>query len=167
MRFSGSVSAVSRRALMALGLVTVLGGVAFAQDPAAAQQQDSLKLTTQDNVILMYQIKSERAADFAAGWNEIKAKLSASTNADFKEMGDSINLFTVDLPASPMTLFVFQLKPPSHKISYDPTRLLYYEETKSLWERADADKIYAKVNKDNFAPGSQPVTMLVLKKAGS
>ena len=83
MRFSGSVSAVSRRALLALAMVAALTGVAFAQDPAAAQQ-DSLKLTTQDNVILMYQIKSEKAADFQAGWNEIKAKLSASSNPDFK-----------------------------------------------------------------------------------
>jgi len=166
MRFSGSVSSVSRRALMALAMVAMVGGVAFAQDPPAAAAQpaqppDPLKLT-QDHVIILYQIKPEKAADFESGFAAIKAKLT--TKPEYKEFVDTMNLEKVDAPAnSQVVVYVLALHPPSKMFSYDLTKLLYYEDTKTLFDRADADAIYAKL-KDAVPPGS--INLLPLKKVG-
>jgi hypothetical protein len=173
MRFSGSVSSVSRRALMALALVAAFTGVAFAQDPAApaqpAQQAaDGLKMT-EDHVILMYQIKAEKAADWEAGWTEIKAKLTASDKPDVKAFGESMHLFKAQLGASPTTLYVFDLDPTSKTFSYDPTKILYYDEaTKTLFgDRAATDALYKKVDpKETLAAVPQPVSKLPLSKVG-
>lgn len=171
MRFSGSVSVVSRRALMALAVVAGLSSVAFAQDPAAAQPaqpQDQLKMTD-DHVMLMYQIKPEKAADWEAGWSEIKAKLVASDKPDIKQFGESIKLYKVELPASPVTIYIFDFDPPSKMFSYDPTKILYYDDaTKTLFgDRETIDKLYAKVDpKQTLAGVPSPVSKLPLKKVG-
>ena len=162
MRFSG-LSAVSRRAVMALGLVAMLGGVAFAQDPAAAAAQpaDPLKLT-QDHVIILYQVKPDKAADFESSWATIKGKIAGK--AEYKAFADTMDLQKVDSPANTqVVVYVLVLNPPSRMFSYDLTKLLYYEDTKTLFERTDADALYAKL-KDAIPPGS--INLLPLKKVG-
>jgi hypothetical protein len=149
MELSVSLSAVRRRAVLAAGLagllcaasgvrasqplvdVSSLGEIELAaQDPApqqpAAQQADPLKFTHDGNMLLIWQIKPDRAADFELGWKTIKEALAANANPDIKAFGDSFTVSKVNLPAgAPTVMYVFQLMPVSKTYSYNPVTLLF------------------------------------------
>ena len=78
-----------------------------------------------------------------------------------------MSLFKVETapnaPPAPVVVYVVDLKPPSKLLSYDFTKLLYYEETKSLFERPEADAIYKKLSE---ACPTGSINLLSLVKAG-
>ncbi len=147
----------SRRSVVAVGVAALLVAASnvYAQDAQAASAQaapaDPLKLTG-DYVILINQVKPDKTADFESAWTAIKAKLSGSTNPDLKQLGDSLNIYKVNTPpqAGSPALYLFILNPPSKTQSYDPVKILYYAKPDpsadaTLFERADADALYAKI----------------------
>src|SRR5262245_16670520 len=94
MKASGFLSVVSRRVLMAAGMTAIafaMSGVpAWAQDPAKPAEQkpadppDPLKFDYSGPMILIYQIKPEKSAEFESFWPALRAGLNKSTNADLK-----------------------------------------------------------------------------------
>ena len=154
----GNWSATSRRAVAAVGLAAALGGVAVsaqapaapapapaapAQAPAAPPaEQDAFKFAT-DAAFIIWLIKPEATADFEAVWTAIRAKLTAATNPQHKALGDSLKVFKGDGPPSPEgATYFFTIDPASKDLSYNPRDLLY---TYGLFERAEADPLYAKL----------------------
>jgi hypothetical protein len=117
--------------------------VVSAQDAAAPPAADPLKFSTEEAVII-FQVQNTKTADFESAWMDIKGKLTASTNTDFRELGNSINIYKMaNPPAGGDVLYMFQLTPPSKTLSYDPGKVLYAPEL--AIDRAEADAIYAKI----------------------
>ena len=130
------------------------------QDAAAPKPPDPFKFSA-EHVLLINQIKPEKAADFESAWAAIKDKLSKSAKPDLKEMGDGLKIFKLATPgaAGSPVLYIFEMSPPSKTQSYDPTQILFFS---TAFERAEADAIYAKI-KDAYAS----ITPWPLVKVGS
>src|SRR5436190_21526080 len=113
---------MSRRTSVGLGLAAVLlcgtSGIQAhpMQDPApaaAAQapaKPDPFKFSD-EFVLLVNQIKPEKAADFESAWSTIIAKLTASDKPGLKEMGEGLKIYK--LGAAPAAgqpiLYIFNL----------------------------------------------------------
>lgn len=146
---SGSLSMSTRRAFFVMVIMALLCGASGmrAQQAAAApaaQAADQLKFSTVA-ALIVWQVKPDMEAGFESAWGAIKTKLSASDKPDFKELGDSIKIFKVNMtgaPAGSPTAYVFQLNPPSKTLSYDPSKILY---APGMWERAEADALFKKI----------------------
>jgi hypothetical protein len=121
-----------------------------AQQQPAAEQNDPLKLKGDQPVLIVNQIAGDKAADFEAAWAAIREKLLKSDKPDVKALGESLSkLYKVNLPAAEsggLAIYVFQVDQPSSTLSYHPVKVLY--ET-GIFERADADQIFAKL-KDGY-----------------
>ena len=172
MTLSGTRPAASWRAFGAVGLAALLCVVSGvnaqtppqnppaqnppaqqppAQDkPAAAQPDDPLKLKGDQPVLIVNQIAGDKAADFEAAWAAIREKLLKSDKPDVKALGESLGkMYKVNLPpdqSGGLVIYVFQVDQPSSTLSYHPVKVLY--ET-GIFERADADQIFAKL-KDGY-----------------
>src|SRR5262249_46650142 len=148
----GFRSASSRRTLIGMGLAALLcaatANSAYAQDaqqPAAAPSgPDPFKFSA-DNLIMVWTVKADKAADFEGAWTAIKDKLMKSEKPELKELGSSINILKVDAPpaAGAPAIYLFHLNPPSKTQSYEPTKILYY--SGAFPDRPEADAIYAKL----------------------
>ena len=146
--FLGSWSASSRRTFIAVGVAVMLSaasGLKAQQAAAPAAPPDPLKLTG-EFVVLVNQVKAEKAADFESAWATIKDKLTKSDNPELKAQGEGMKIYKVDLPAATTpgaaVVYLFLLNPPSKTQSYDPTQILFFSKA---FERAEADAIYAKI----------------------
>jgi hypothetical protein len=159
----GSLSASSRHVMVTVGLGLALCAASTlrAQQPPAQDAPDPLKLSG-DFVLLVNQIKPDRAADFESAWAAIRDKLTKSDKPDLKELGSSLNIYKLDTPpaAGAPVVYIFRLEPPSKTQSYDPTKILYY--SGAFPDRAEADAIFKKI--DGAYVGIQPWPM---KKIGS
>lgn len=154
MALLGVGSAVSRRAVVAVGLAAVLcGGISVGARQAPAQgapaappapQADAFKFTT-DAALVIWVIKPEGAADFEGVWKTIRAKLAASAKPELKALGDSLKVFKADggATAEGFTYF-FTADPVAKDSTYNPTFLLYEA---GLFERAEADDLFGKLSK--------------------
>ena len=149
MNVSEFLSAHSRRLLLAVGLAALVcsGSTVWAQDPAAAPKQeppDLLKLTN-DYVLIMNQVKADKATDFEASWDKIRAGLAKSTKDDLKQLGESIKIFKIDVPPADLpgggkaVTYIFQLFPPVKTQSYQPTQILF---SSGAFERPEAQAIF-------------------------
>jgi len=148
-------SAVSRRTLIAIGLAALLcvasANYAYAQDPAPAAaapaqaKPDPFKFSA-DNLIMVWSVKPDKTTEFESAWTAIKDKLSKSEKADLKELGTSINMLKVEVPAAANApaIYLFHLNPPSKTLTYEPTFLLY--SSGAFPERPEADAIYKKLS---------------------
>jgi hypothetical protein len=139
MELSVSLSALRRRAVLAAGLAGLLcaaSGVRASQPMVVdfsgigvvdgqAAQADPLKFTHEGNMLLVWQIKPDRVADFEQGWKTIKQALKDNANPDIKAFGDSFTISKVNVPAGGPNMYVFQLMPVSNKYSYNPVALLF------------------------------------------
>ena len=124
--------------------------LARAQDPAPAQQApaDPLKFSHDGPLLLIYQVKPDRAADFEALWAAIRAGLAKSDRAEVKAFGESLVPYKV---SSTPNVYVFKLDQPSKTFSYNPVAILYDAEhiltpapNPGLFSRAEADELYNK-----------------------
>jgi hypothetical protein len=161
----GSLSMSTRRALvLVIVTMTLLCGASMRAQQAAAPPApagpDPFKFSI-DNVLILFQVKPDKTADFESAWAAIKDKLSKTDKADYKELGDTIKIYKVNAegagaPAGSPVIYVFQLNPPSKTLSYDPGKILY---APGLFERKDADEIYKKISDGlaglNFLPLSK------------
>jgi len=150
MTVSEILSASSRRVIMALGVAAMLcatSGVR-AQDAAKpADKPDQLKFDYDGPMVLIYQIKPDRAADFEALWIGLRAGLAKSDDADLKAFGETLYPYKVE----GASVYVFRLDSPSKKFTYDPIKMIYehvnYDKPeKGLFTRAEADALYNKFN---------------------
>jgi hypothetical protein len=128
--------------LCALSAASMQARSAAAQTPA--QPADPLKLNLDVPTLIIYQIKPDRAADFQALWDGIRAGLGKSAKADVKAFADTLQPFRAQLdPAAQTAVFVFKLETPSKTISYNPIQLLYYADPEAI-KRDEADTLYKK-----------------------
>src|ERR1700680_1332215 len=165
MGLAGSVSAVSRRTLIALGVAAFLCTASnvlaqgtqvqtpVAPQPAAPGPAEQFTFPNRDVVIVMNQIKQDQAANFESAWAAIKDKLSKSDKPDLKQLGDSLAIFKLDTPPDPTkpVVYLFYLAPPSKTLSYYPTEIIYKSgafgdaATMTPAQRAEADAVFAKL----------------------
>jgi hypothetical protein len=122
--------AVGRRAVMVAGfalLVAVVPSVAAAQEAAPAQQDDPLLFKSASPILLVNQIKAEKAADFESAWAEIRAAFAKVNKPEVKAFGETLNkMYKVDLPAAGgAVIYIFQLDAPSTAFSYNPVKILF------------------------------------------
>ena len=92
--------------------------------------------------MIIFQVKPDKTADFESAWTEIKTKLMASDKPDWKDLGQSINIYK-STATGDSVIYVFELNPASKTLSYDPSKILYAPG--SGWERPAADAIYNKI----------------------
>jgi len=168
MNVSELLSASSRRLLVAVSLAALVcsGSSVLAQDPAAAPKQeppDLLKLTN-DYVLIMNQIKADKAADFEASWDKIHAGLAKSTKDDLKQLGESIKIFKIDVPPADVpggtgkaVTYIFQLFPPVKTQSYQPTKILFES---GAFERPEAQAIFDQLKDCYLSINPIPLTKI-------
>lgn len=164
MTLSGSRPAAGWRTVGALGLAAFFASVSSvsaqtppppppppAQTPPPAQaqppaQEDPLKLKGDMPVIIINQIAQEKTAEFEAAWAAIREKLAKSDKPELKAFGDTLSkMYRVSVPAEQSggsAIYVFQIDQPSTAQSYHPVEILFKS---GLFERADADMIFAKL----------------------
>ena len=124
--------------------------------PAPAQEKpDPLKFNTESPVLLLFQIKADKTADFEAAWGQIRAAFGKVAKPETKAFGDTMaKLYKVDAGSAapaPVSIYVVQLDAPSKTFSYDPGKMVY--ETlmgEKALTREEADAIYKKLA-DSFA----------------
>lgn len=166
MTLSGSRPAAGWRSVVAAGLAVLFASVSQvnaqttpppppAQTPPPAQekppaqppaQEDPLKLKGDMPVIIINQIAADKTAEFEAAWAAIREKLAKSDKPELKTFGDSLGkMYRVAVPpdqSGGMAIYVFQVDQPSSTQSYHPVEILFKS---GLFERADADMIFAKL----------------------
>ena len=167
MTLSGSRPAAGWRGVVAAGVAALFASVSPvnaqtpppppppAQTPPPAQQQppaqppaqeDPLKLKGDMPVIIINQIASDKTAEFEAAWAAIREKLAKSDKPELKAFGDTLSkMYRVSVPpdqSGGMAIYVFQVDQPSSTQSYHPVEILFKS---GLFERADADMIFAKL----------------------
>lgn len=157
MALLGVMSATSRRAVVAVGLATVLGAVNMqaqaAQAPAApapaeqaapAAPPDPFKFST-DAGAFLWQVKAEKAAEFEASWKEIRSKLAATDKADLKELGASLKMYKISGDPGPQGVsYLFVADPASKTLSYSPSPFLLFQS--GVFADADARRLFDSLN---------------------
>jgi hypothetical protein len=98
--------------------------------PAAPQEQDLLKFTTNAPVLLINAIKPDKVADFEAGWAMIKKEFAKTDRPEVKEFAATLDKFykVTALPGAAATnpvIYVFQVDSPSTTQSYMPGKIVY------------------------------------------
>jgi hypothetical protein len=152
--------------IASVALLVAMPGTAAAQTapaaPAAAAQDDPLKLSSNAPAMIVMQIHADKTADFESTWASIRAALAKSTKDDVKAFGESLTkLYKVDqpptdipaaagAPAAKVMIYILQLDAPSTTISYHPFKLVWEQlwnadEKLSLVTRPEADTIFEKL----------------------
>jgi hypothetical protein len=127
--------AIVRRPLVAIGLASALastgvgtesGGLRQDPAPAAQQQQaDPLKFSHDGALLLVWQIKPDRAEGFEQAWMTIRQALAKHQNADIRAFGESWSIHKVEAISPQSVIYIFHLNPVSKTYSYNPSPLLF------------------------------------------
>lgn len=141
MDVSGTVSAASRRMVVALGLAVFLSvsvgassRTAESETPKAPtgalkalqdQEQDDLKFTRSGRMMILWQIKAGRDQDFLLAWRTIKDSLVKMGNPAMASFANGISILKVETPPGGEAIFLFDLDPVSTAYSYNPVTLLF------------------------------------------
>jgi hypothetical protein len=127
--------------VVALGVTGMLlmASAAQAQDaPAAAAQPaqaDPLAFDGTHPAMILLQIKEPAEASFVESMNKMKAMLAASTNPKAQSLGNGLEIFKLNVPASvqdpaagPVFVYLLQMDQPVAGQSYNPLQIFYYSE---------------------------------------
>jgi hypothetical protein len=123
-----------RQAGVVLGVAALLAAGVSArvlQDPPPAgqaqapAQKDQLKFSHSGDMILLWQIKPDRTADFESAWSEIRGALAKNPNADLQAFAKSFAVHKVQTPPGGPSIYVFIMQPASSSYSYNPVTLLF------------------------------------------
>ena len=154
MRLSGFLPVASRRVVVALGAaaMVMVAASAQAQTPAAAAQPeapDPFKFAGDKSVMVLLSVTKGQEATFEAGFNEMKAGMSASSKPEFAAQAKTMALLKVDAvpPEGQPSLYLLFLDPPVSTGSYDITKILYYSgafDVSTPELRKKVDEIYEK-----------------------
>jgi hypothetical protein len=155
MRLSRVFPVFGRRTVVALGVAGMLmmASAAQAQEPPPAQPPaqaaapaapDPLKFENAELVILLWQIKPEKADDFTALIKELKAKMAMSEKPEVKAQGESIKLNRVqtDPAVAGPAIFLLMLEPVSN-LTYDSVKMIYEH---AGFTREEADALYKRLS---------------------
>lgn len=155
MRLSGFFPVMGRRTVVALGVTGMLAvaSMAQAQTPPPAQPPaqaaapaapDPLKFENAELVILLWQIKPEKADDFASLIKELKAKMATNEKPEVKAQGESIKLMRVqtDPTVAGPAIFLLMLDPPV-SMTYDSVKMIYDH---AGFTREEADALYKRLS---------------------
>jgi hypothetical protein len=170
--------ASGRRVMVAVGMVAFLfataGLSARTQDPAKpqepakpAEQADPLKFDYDGPMILVFQIKPDRIADFEAFWPGLRAGLAKSDKPELKAFGETLTPYKVQ---GVQGLYLLRLDHPSKTFTYNPSKLLYdninYEKPElGAFTREEADTLFKKFNESWVPQGG--IQAWKLEKAGT
>jgi hypothetical protein len=169
MKVSGFASAPSRRLVIAFGIAAAVAGatgaglVAQGAAPAAAAAPDPLKFSTGTGATIWH-VKPEATADFEGFWSAIKAKFSASSDAEQKMLGDGLKVYKVDAgtpPGPDGVMYLLVADPAPKTVSYNPSPSLLYDS--KLFSADEAKALFTKLS-GALAPG-QGISPLPLVKA--
>jgi hypothetical protein len=161
MKLSGFASAWGRRAFVMAtlgGLVAAGPRIAFAQAPAApapaapaapAEQapppKDEFQFSS-DAAIVLWTIKPEATNDFELVWKTVKGKLAASDKPEMKALGDSMQIFKVEMvpgaAPGPVT-YMFVMAPVVKGATYHPIKILYES---GIFPREEAQPLFEKLS---------------------
>jgi hypothetical protein len=115
------------------------------QQPAP---QDPLKFNRMEPVLIIYQIKPERAMDFETGWRTIKDLLTKATNPALQQFAQTFEVLKLEgVPAGAPNIYIFDIPNPSQTYSYNPVAMLYstLQEAEKVITREEADEIWKKL----------------------
>lgn len=170
MALFGFVSAAGRRAVATVGLAAVFGlASAQAQEPAApaqaqapaqpAQQEDLFKFSTGAGYF-QFLVNPAQAADFESVWTAIFTKLAASEKPELKEIGTSLKMYKADPQpgGNPQVTYLFVADPAPATQSFSISPFLLFES--GLFERPEAEQLFAKISASVAGFGSQAMTKL-------
>lgn len=164
MAVAGFASAMSRRAIVAVGIAAVLSVASVAQAqqaaaPAAPAQApaDPFKFTT-DAGGWLWQVKADQTAAFEGAWKEIRTKLAASERADLKELGASLKMYKIAGDPGPQGVsYLFLADPASKTLSYSASPFLLFES--KLFDDATGRKLFDTLNAST-AGGISPLSLI-------
>lgn len=161
MKVADRGSAVSRRILVALGMVLVLATarMSAAQD---AGQPDQFLFKSEAGLI-QWQVKADKVADFDSAWIALRTKLAAAPKPELKALADNLKMFkseapVQDAPGVGKIVTYYFVVDPATTLSYDPSKLLY--ESGDLFQRAEADEIFNKLADSLAGIGTVPLKRL-------
>ena len=139
MRLSGILPVVGRRVVVALGVAGMLlvASSAQAQEPAAAaapaQEADPLKFDGTHPAMVLLSIKADAEAGFTESINKMKATLTGHINPKAQELGNSIAMYKLNVPAAeqvpgqgPVFVYILHMEKPAAGISYNPFQVFFY-----------------------------------------
>jgi hypothetical protein len=144
MELSGSRSASSRRALVAIGLAAVVSAasvVAASLDPMPVAdpvvlgldqqappqqpaQPDPMAFTDADRLFVYFQIAPEQSADFELVLKKMKEGLTASTKPERQQQNQSLKVIKLADMQQGNWMYVFILDPVVKGVTYDPFKIL-------------------------------------------
>jgi hypothetical protein len=122
---------------LAVGLSVISGGTLLARQdpppqpaPKPPEQADMLKFTQNTPHLIVWAVKSNKAADFEALWAAIQAQFAKSERPEVKEFASTFtNMYKVNAgaPSTPEApvVYVFQIDKPSTTVSYNPGKIVY------------------------------------------
>jgi hypothetical protein len=141
MNVSGTLSAASRRMLVASGVAVFLSvsvgassrmaGPEAPKAPTGAlkalqqQEEDQLKFTRSGRMMILWQIAPGRDQDFLLAWRTIKDNLTKMGDPAKTAFANGINILRVETPPGGEAIFLFDLDPVSTAFSYNPVTLLF------------------------------------------
>jgi len=177
MKISEWLLAMSRRALLVVGVIAISSATAVhvlkaqdatkAQDPAKpAEPPDELKFDYDGPMLLVFQVKPDKTADFESFWPGLRAGLVKSPKADLKTFAETLQPYKVKgVPG----LYIMKLDSPSKTFTYNPGKLMYdninYEKPEEgLFTRAEADALFNKFKDSLVMPNG--LQAWKLEKAG-
>ena len=111
-----------RYRLLSVGICLAAGALVAG---AQAEEPKPMKYEWREIGNNHWQIKPEKADDFASLIKELKAKMATSEKPDVKAQGDSIKLMRVqtDPSVAGPAIFLLMLDPPS-SLSYDSVKMM-------------------------------------------
>jgi hypothetical protein len=146
-------STTSARKLAVLAALAVMTICAI--PGVASAQEDPLKFSSSNPVLIIFQVKADKTAEWLDAWKGILALLDKSPDADLKALGATLGKhYKVDQPpidqgGQKANLFVFVVDSPSTKFTYNPRELIYTHlkagQEGSPITRAEADPPYQKL----------------------
>ena len=140
MRLSGFLPVMGRRVVVALGVAGMLlvASSAQAQDPppaaaVPAQEADPLQFDGTHPAMVLLSIKADAEAGFSDSMGKMKAILTAHADAKAQALGNSMQLYKLNVPASeqvagqgPVFVYILQMEKPVAGVSYNLLKVLYY-----------------------------------------
>ena len=129
MRLSGILPVVGRRVVVALGVA----GMLMVASSAQAQEADPLKFDGTHPAMVLLSIKADAEAGFTDSMNKMKATLAAHINPKAQELGNSMQMYKLNVPAAeqvpgqgPVFVYILHMEKPVAGVSYNLLQVLYY-----------------------------------------
>jgi hypothetical protein len=138
-------------------LLAAVAALAICAAPGTAraqEQPDPLKFETNAPVLIIYQVRADKTADWEEAWKGIRALLEKASDPELQAMSQSlskqfrVDQDPIDAAGTKAAIYVFHVDSPSTKFSYHPQKLVYTHlkaGEEGAPTRAEADPPYIKL----------------------